>query len=352
MYLVGKLELDPSQETEIKKLKSSSAFGKLIDVLSFGQAGKKEEKETFTAVAFLDKIYSALKSIKVNNIVRLAVDDYDFYYDDAGDEADLETAFDHFKIKVDPIESELFETIYLVLEHDYEGLKLLIEIQFNRKHPVGEYPVIININAVTKDFDASGANDIDSLKNKMKNIFNNQKEYEDYVDRQKRVFNSFLDKFIFAIKKNIPLDDFRMETSVQIIRPKGKLKKKNDIKHVKKSKPVYYGYYGFDDYFYYTWLWGDMMHEHNIYTHDVDIVDEDGNEVMHVGENGFDAGDVDTLNTDAPFEPVQSDDIQYYPDNKFADDIEDSGIKFDDDITDDSDSTDFSDDDGDFDFDD
>ncbi len=330
MYLVCKLELDPSQKTEIKKIKAGSGFSKFLDMLTFGQVGKKIESETFTAVTFIENIYSALNSIGVNNIIRLAVDDYDFYFDDSGKGADMEDAMEKFKIKVDPISSELFDTIYLVMEHDFDNLKLLIEIQLKRKHTVGEYPAIFNINAEIKDFVASSDKDLDNLKNKISGIFSNQKYYDEFVDRAKKIFDTFVAKLINAIKEFIPIDDLRRETAIQIIRPKTKIKNKNAIIHSKKSKPVYYGYYGYDDYFLYSWLWGDMMYQHNIYTRNVDIVDEEGNKILHIGEKGLNVGESNLLNVDVPFEVVRDDDIDYFPNNQYADDIKSQGINFDD----------------------
>lgn len=349
MYLFGKIELDPSQVTEIKKVKRASFFDKLIDVLSFGKAGGKVEKETFSAVSILEKIYAGLRSIKVDNIIRLAVDDYDFYYDDSGREADMEDAVSLFTGKVDPIESELFETLYLVMEHSIDSIKLLIEIRVNRKHKVGEYPIIIIINGVIDEFKADGNVAPEQLKSKMKNLFSNSKEYEEFVDRLKRIFDSFINQLEYAVRKYIEVDDIRRESKIQVIRPKQKITHKNGIKHTKRSKPVNYGYYGFDDYFLYSWIWSDMMYEHNIYVHDVDIVDELGNEVLHIGENGFNAADTDTLNTDAPFEPVKTGDVEYFGNSEYDNELKNSGVDFGD-IESDTASDDFDNDFSDSDF--
>ena len=128
MYFNGVLEIDPSQITIFKKVKPSKLFSKFKDVLSFGALTEKQEHETFTAVSILQQINMGLRSINVKNVIRLAVDDYDFYLDEKGLDDDLEQAMFEFKAKVDPLESELFETIYLVLEHIDDHLKYLIEI--------------------------------------------------------------------------------------------------------------------------------------------------------------------------------------------------------------------------------
>ena len=84
MYFNGVLEIDPSQITIFKKVKPSKLFAKLTDVLSFGALGVKKEHETFTAVSILQQINMGLRSITVKNVIRLSVDDYDFYLDEKG----------------------------------------------------------------------------------------------------------------------------------------------------------------------------------------------------------------------------------------------------------------------------
>ncbi len=334
MYLSGILEIDPAQETEIKKIKSSSFFGKILDLVSFGHAGRKQETETFTAVSILEQINAGLNAIGVNNIIRLAVDDYDYYYDDSGQEADLEEALTHFKERVDPIESELFDTIFMVFEHEVNSLKILIEVRINRKHKVGEYPITIICNAVVKDFKADENTDGDFIKKKMSGIFSNQQEYDYYLERQKKIFDEFLDKLEYSIRKYIRTDDIRKFSSVKIIRPKTKIKDKKQIKHSRSKHPIYFGYYGWDDYFYYSWLWTDLLYDNNLYTHNVSIVDEQGNDVLQIGENGFNAAESDTLNTEAPFEIPKTGDIEYFQDNDFADDLKQDDATFDDDNND------------------
>ena len=129
MYFKGKLEIDPSQVTVYKRVKPTKLFSKLVDFLTFGAVSEKQETETFTAVSIIQQLNVGLRSIDVKNVIRLAVDDYDFYLDEKGQEDDLEQAMFEFKTKVDPIESEYYNTIYLVLEHVGDTIKYLIEIE-------------------------------------------------------------------------------------------------------------------------------------------------------------------------------------------------------------------------------
>ena len=331
MYITGTLEIDPSQITAIKKVKNTKFFTKFVDVLTFGQASKKQETETFTAVSILEKIYLGLRSINIENIIRLSVDDYDFYLDEAGKEDDLEDAIMEFTAKVDPIESKLFNTIYMVMEHVEMNIKYLIEIRIKRKHEVGEYPIKIIVNGIANSFRRTKDESIQSMKSRMKPIFESQEVYETFTENQKKLFTQFLDRMDVAVKKFIEVDDIKITYNLQIIRIKSPVTSDTQVRHDKFTKPVYYGYYSFDDYFFYAWLWASMMFENNIYAHDFYLVDEVGHEIFYIGEDGFKAAEYGTLNPNVPFEPIISSDIEYYAQNEYSNIVESHGIELTDD---------------------
>jgi len=322
MYFNGILEIDPSQITIFKKVKPSKLFEKLKDVLSFGALSDKQEHETFTAVSILQQINMGLRSINVKNVIRLAVDDYDFYLDDKGMDDDLEQAMFEFKAKVDPLESELFETIFLVLEHEDDYLKYIIEISVMRKHSIGEYPIKINVNAVLKEFKYL-SNDLtyDRIKSKIEEIFISNDKYYHYVNEKRIIFNKFLDELADAIKKFIRIDDLVKQSNLQIIRTKKRIDKPKQISHGRYSEPIHYGYFGIDNYFFYTTMWSNLMHIHNMYCSDCLIVDGLGEPILRVGEKGFFAGETNTLNSGTAFEPPKEGDLEYFGNNEFSDDL-------------------------------
>lgn len=327
MYFNGVLEIDPSQITIFKKVKPSKLFAKLTDVLSFGALGVKNEHETFTAVSILQQINMGLRSITVKNVIRLSVDDYDFYLDEKGVDDDLEQAMFEFKAKVDPLESELFNTIYLVLEHIDEHLKYIIEISVTRKHKIGEYPIKINVNGVLKDFkfieEHSGK---DKLKAKVGEIFKSQDAYDRFVVEKKTIFDNFIDKLAQAIKKFIRVDDIIKQTNVQIIRTKEKIEDPSQIRHGRYAEPIHYGYYGIDEYFFYTTMWSGLMFSHNMYCANCMIVDSLGDPIMSVGSEGFNSGESNTLNNEAGFEPPVGGEIEYFGNNEFASELDKSNL--------------------------
>ena len=93
MYLSGQIAVDPSHVTDIVKTKPTKGFAKMAHFLTGGLVSKKEEQETFTAVAILQNINMVLRAVGVNNIVKLAKDDVTFYEDTEGKESSIWSKF-------------------------------------------------------------------------------------------------------------------------------------------------------------------------------------------------------------------------------------------------------------------
>lgn len=326
MYFNARLEIDPSQLTLIKKVKPAQLFARLLHFMSLGQLSDKQEHETFTAIAVIQQLNMGLRSVKIKNIIRLAVDEYDFYVDEKGVENDLEQAMFEFKAKVDPMESELFNKIFLVLEHIDDSIKYLIEISVTRKHKVGEYPIRINVNGVFSEFELQEGETPQHLNERMETIFKSQKAYNEFLAAKQAVFNLFVDELEKAVLKFIRVDHIIKTISSQIIRPKNEKKDLDEVRHDKYSSPIYYGYYGFDKYFFYTWLWARQLYKNNLYCNNLYLVDEVGQDILFVGAEGFYAGDTNTLNVNAPFEPLNTGDIVYYYDHEYHESLEDVSI--------------------------
>lgn len=328
MYLSSTMGVDPSQETIIEKVKPTKIFGRMVDFMTAGLASKKEEVETFTAIAILQQINRAARVLKITNVVRLSKDDFDFYFDEEGRRDDLKEAMDSFRLEAEGIESEIFKTVSLVLEHEDELLKYLVEIDISRKHRVGEYPVKIRINGLIKDFRKETDESVEEFKRRQQEAFSSQEAYEEYVHGRRTQFDSFVEQLEFELKKAIKIDDIRVETKSKLVRAKERTADAKDIRHIRdgyNTDPLFYGYYGFDAYFFSTMLWADMMFANNIYCHDMTIIDAEGHNVMDVGEEGFYAGDSNTLNVDEDFEAPESGDVQYYGENEFEDQIAEAG---------------------------
>ncbi len=329
MYLSSTITVDPSQETLIDKIKPTKVFSRVLDFLTAGLATEKEEVETFTALAILQQINRAARAMGMTNIVRLSKDDFDFYLDEAGKTDDLKDAMDTFQLETDDFEGEVFKTLSLVLEHEDDKLKYLVEIDISRKHRVKEHPITIKLNGLMKNLKKEQNESIEDFKRKQEKTFASQEAYEAVVHEAKTHFDSFNEKLEFELRKAIKVDDIKTETKAKIIRPRERITDPAKVRSVRDGgagEPLFYGYYGFDMYLFSSLLWVDMMYQHNIYCHDLAIVDAEGHDVMQVGNEGFYSADSDTLNVDGDFGPPDGGDVEYYGDNDFESEIEEAGL--------------------------
>ena len=79
------------------------------------------------------------------------------------------------------------------------------------------------------------------------------------------------------------------EESLKSAQEIGNRKKETPVsRHNDYHDPLYYGYYGYNDYFFYSWLWSDMCHDHSIHVQDVSLVTETGGDLLEVDEKGVD----------------------------------------------------------------
>ena len=264
MYFTGTLSIDPSQLTHIEKVKPTKAFKKMLFYMTAGMVQDKLEHETFTAVSILQQINTCLRALGVTNVIRLAKDNIDFYLDEQGRKDDLKKAMEHFELEVHGLESELFKTLYLVLEHDDKHFKYLIEVRINRSHAAGAYPISIEVNGLVKELKTENGSTVPA---KVQEIFKSQDAYDAYQTQMRGHFNQFANDLMLQIKKYIHVDDIIRDSSVNLVRPKKKVKHKNDIQTGNDidSSPIFHGYYGISDYLLYAWIWADLCHASEVF---------------------------------------------------------------------------------------
>ena len=152
MLLTAKLTIDPSEVTKIVKVKPTKVFGKILYRMTLGVISAKEEQETFGALSILQSINRALMNCGVNNIIRLAHDDKDFYLDLEGKKDDLKLAMDKYAENMDQPMDCFYKNLLLICEHEDNEFKYLIEISINKNHSVGDYPIEISISGAMKQF--------------------------------------------------------------------------------------------------------------------------------------------------------------------------------------------------------
>ncbi len=305
MYFSGTLSVDPSQVTNIEKIKPQKAFKKMLYHMTRGGIADKLEYETFTAISILQQFNSVFRSMGINNIIRISQDDLDFYLDEKGMEDDLELAMARYNIEMDNDVSRFFKTIYLVLENEdsLHKFSYLLEIRINRSHEVSKYPIEIKVNGLVRDFLNDNA---DATRKNMESVFSSQQKYNEFMKQRKNDFQNFLHKLELQIKKFIPIDDIKLDHNAKIIIPKDKGKSRftdsRDRSGVYADDPVFHNYYGFNNLLLCTMLWSDMCHTSNIHIQDTQIMSDDGSELGEIGEEGIDAGDSAAFDPDQEFD--------------------------------------------------
>jgi len=262
MYFEGKLTVDPSEITKIEKVKPSKAFKRMFYYLTLGGITEKLERETFTAISILQQLNRVFSKQGINNIVRLSHDDIDFYLDKEGKKDDLKEALDLYDLKIDESMSIHFKQLSLVLEHDDEDFKYLIEVNINRDHSVGEYPIDIKISGLLKQF----SSDKNEIKKSLGEIFESQEKYNKFKSFKETKFKYFLQDLKMSIKEVIKVDDVILDLKTKVIIPKQKVSSSKKIRHYRKNgyRGVYYGYYGFDDYIFYGYLWSEIASDYSL----------------------------------------------------------------------------------------
>ncbi|MCZ6900875.1 MAG: hypothetical protein O7F74_11610 [Bacteroidetes bacterium] len=302
MYLSGKLNINPAQLTEIEKIKPHKAFKKILYFITGGSIADKRERETFTAISILQQLNMVFRSMGITNIVRISQDDIDFYFDTQGKEDDLQDALDKYDIEMDEDVSRYFNVLYLVLEHLHGSYNYLIEIRINRTHDVGHHPIEIIINGLLVDFKSDGAK-TQNVTDKMGEVFSSQENYDKYIKDKQEEFENFLNQLDQNIKKYIPIKEIEIQHQTRIIVPKEKIDQPGSIrKSTSSSDPVFYGYYGMSDYFFYSYMWSSYSHDHHIHVQDTHLVTDEGAMIGHISEEGVNAGEAGVFDPEVPYE--------------------------------------------------
>jgi hypothetical protein len=307
MFFRGILTIDPSQLTKIQKVAPSQGFKKLLFSMTGGQFAEKLEVETFKAMNILQQIHGSFSTVGVNNIIRLAHDDIDIYYDKKGEKNDLDFAMDKYQIQIDDSMSTHFKTLEMVLEHEDEIFKYLIEITINKSHKEGEYPIVMIISGMLKEFNLKSGQAKEELKAQMEKHFKDQESYNMFITTKKLAFEQFLESIRFETMKHIKVEDIKMDIKSRMVVQKQKHREVAQKEVQREYEGTPYGYFGFGDLILYSWLWSELSFDHNIHMSDVDLVTEGGEFISSVGEEGIDAADASIMDYNEDFDARMED---------------------------------------------
>jgi hypothetical protein len=296
MYFSARIEIDPSQITIIKKLENNSIFEKIMDAFLLGSKSEKIEQETFTVISILNQIQMGLMRLGVDNVIQISINDFVYFYDNISKDHDLSEAMEDIEANIEHVESERFDRIALSLEHGDSLLKYLISIEINRKHEVGEYPIIVWINGLFSKFRLEPSETNEKLRTRMANNFSSQSEYDTLIRRGESHFKEFVTRFQLGLSKFIRVDGINLDFHRKMSRPKLSSKKDIIIHHDKNSEPVFHGYPGVDAYLQYAMLWGELITKNAIFCKNFILTDSSGVDIMEFGEEGIDTKSSGLLN--------------------------------------------------------
>lgn len=302
MYLSGLISIDPSHLTQTCR-RPTQGFRRFAEVLTAGLLAEKEERETFTALAILQEINLALREMSISDVVRFTKDGHVIYDDSDGqDNDDMPLVLSDLSRSSSGAQPAQFESLSLLLEHHLPSITLIIELKVTRRHRVGEFPIQIIVNGLVTQLQASG--DESELAQRLEQAFADQETYDRLQESVKQEFETFLMQLEDAVRKHMKLDDLHRHTHVNILRPT-QVELADANRHASQPAndpaPVFQRYQADSSPFLYCWMWSSMMHSNNIHCQDVRIVDEQGQGLVDVGQEGFDAGSNDLLNAEEPF---------------------------------------------------
>ena len=289
MLFTSKISLQPKVEVLIERKAPTKVFAKLFHAMTSGLLSPKEKHQTFTAISMLQELNIALRQANINNIVRLAKDGNDFYYDSEGRDNDLADAMRDFKLGTDRFEASLFNDIYLVLEHQDEQMRYLIEIDIQRVHKIDEMPINISVNGVIQALKAQDGETAEQLDARLNSQFKNKQEYDKFVSRYRSLFDSFINSLEQTFRSAIRCEEVKSENKVQVIRPrkdgKGKIGDRNN------APMVHRGYPGWDGFSLYTLMWMGTMSSMNVQASGMDIINESSETLQSIGDEAIDVGE-------------------------------------------------------------
>lgn len=287
MLLTSKISLQPKKEVLIERKPPTKMFAKLLHALTAGSSSPQEKHQTFTAISILQELNIALRQANIVNIVRLAKDGNDFYYDEHGKDNDLAEAMKDFKVNTDAFAATLFNEIELVLEHDDNQLRYLIEIDVKRVHQLNEKPININISAVAKSLEAKDGETPEQLEARISGLFGDKSDIEAFTIRNRALFEKFTAQLSQTFTKAIRCEDYKLDNKVQLLRM-------NDYQSGfgadrSRAPAPHRGYPGWDNYAMYSLCWMGMMGSFGATATEAQVISEDDSVLQDIGAEGLDA---------------------------------------------------------------
>lgn len=179
MYFNGTIGLNIAG-TKLEIRKPSNFFGQLANSITGGRFEKPEEQETYLILSLAQGINRSLMDLKVNNIIRLAIDDRVIFEDKEHREDDYQEAMAALQESdIDTAGLDLNE-LDIICEYDDGDLHYVIDFDIFRFHSPGTDPITVNVTAVPKRMRRIDGETDEAFESRVKAVFSNQASIDEF----------------------------------------------------------------------------------------------------------------------------------------------------------------------------
>lgn len=308
MYFRSQLAIDPSSETFSRAKRPTKFFARLARALTVGLNSSREEVETFCAVAMMQQLNRALRSVGIDNVVRVAKDGTDIYFDDAGRTDDLKAGLERFVEDGHSGDSRVFEYLELVVEHADAELEYLFDFRLRRTHAVGEAPVVVTINGLIQIPATARGDDSAPLLERARQelqqeFFCDQATYDRRVEELRARFEAQVGSLAAAIEREIAIDAVEQNSRDCIVRADARCTAVARYQGARWADPIFHGYAGFAEKSIAAQLWSEMCFDHGIRVSGATLVRPNGTPLVGLSQQGWLASAGPTFDPDRGYGP-------------------------------------------------
>lgn len=281
MFLYNVIEFTPKKALLFPERRPGRMFKRFLQAVSLGSKSRDSVNEACAATLVLQHLYQGLATLGVTNIVRLACDDLDFYFDESGKDDDFHQALFQFAEIGKKRKSSDFDSLFLVLEHTHDDFEFLIQIRLNRRSDLARSAVQIQTHGLFREFTCQ--DEPESVGFSLKRIMSDQTRYEQFIDEKRRRFNDFVGRLLLKMQETFALENLESESKPVIIRSRSFWHKPKPFEHGNPcDSPLFQDYYNWDKVVFYCLIWMNHMREHGITGRFYLIIDDQGRPLLHV----------------------------------------------------------------------
>ncbi|WP_086932374.1 hypothetical protein [Agarilytica rhodophyticola] len=253
MYFESNFDLKPAPNIKDTLERPSKVFKKIYSLVTGGLT-PTERLQTEVMLSILQSVNVKLREIDIDHLVKLSADSTDIYCEKQNGPKDLSEAIQSFAVQMQGDSAKLYKSFMLVLTHDYEGLRFLIEISIKRRVKVGESPVHVTVSAVINEFKRALGETDEKLQDRLQKVIANSKLLAEKRKKYLKSFKGFVEKLNVQMSSIAHLE----KTLEQITRAKMMVphsRNCNSPRRRSQASSLHHDYYCLDDCTDYLWSW-------------------------------------------------------------------------------------------------